>query len=122
MKIAVPVDKNIIETNVSQSFGRAVYFLIYNTETKESSFIDNIAAADQGGAGIKAAQTLVDFRIEALITPRCGQNAANVLKLANIQIYKTTSGLVKDNINSFMDGKLSILDEIHAGFHHHGGK
>ncbi|GAB1476889.1 NifB/NifX family molybdenum-iron cluster-binding protein [Bacillota bacterium] len=121
MKIAIPVDEKTLESNVCASFGRTPYFLIYDIETKESVFIDNSAAASTGGAGIKAAQTIVDNKANALLTPRCGQNAADVIKSADIKIYKTTSASVKDNIAAFVDGKLPLLDEIHAGFHGHGG-
>ena len=121
MKIVIPVDAKTLESNICASFGRAPYFLIYDTETKESVFIDNSAAASTGGAGIKAAQTIVDNKANALLTPRCGQNAADVIKSADIKIYKTTSTSVKDNIAAFVDGKLPLLDEIHAGFHGHGG-
>ncbi|MGI5900241.1 MAG: NifB/NifX family molybdenum-iron cluster-binding protein [Christensenellales bacterium] len=121
MKIAIPVDEKTLESNVCVSFGRTPYFLIYDTETKESIFIDNSAAASTGGAGIKAAQTIVDNKANALLTPRCGQNAADVIKSADIKIYKTTSASVKDNIAAFVDGKLPLLNEIHAGFHGHGG-
>ena len=121
MKIVIPVDAKTLESNICASFGRAPYFLIYDTETKESVFINNSAAASTGGAGIKAAQTIVDNKANALLTPRCGQNAADVIKSADIKIYKTTSTSVKDNIAAFVDGKLPLLDEIHAGFHGHGG-
>lgn len=121
MKIAIPVDEKDMGTNVCVSFGRTPYFLIYDTESKESAFIDNSAAASSGGAGIKAAQIIVDSNIEVLLTPRCGQNAADVLNAANIKIYKTTTPSVKDNIDAFIGGTLSLLDEIHEGFHGHGG-
>ena len=121
MKIAIPVDEKTLDSNVCVSFGRTPYFLIYDTETKESVFIDNSAAASTGGAGIKAAQTIVDNKADALLTPRCGQNAADVIKSADIKLFKTISASVKDNIAAFIDGELSLLDEIHAGFHGHGG-
>jgi len=121
MKIAIPVDEKTLESSVCASFGRTPYFLIYDTETKESVFIDNSAAASTGGAGIKAAQTIVDNKAGALLTPRCGQNAADVIKSADIKIFKTTSASVKDNIAAYIDGKLPLLEEIHAGFHGHGG-
>ena len=121
MKIAIPVDEKTLESNVCVSFGRTPYFLIYDVDTKESVFLDNSAAASTGGAGIKAAQTIVDNKANVLLTPRCGENAAEVLKSADIEIFKTTSASVKDNIDAFIDGKLSLLDEIHAGFHGHGG-
>jgi predicted Fe-Mo cluster-binding NifX family protein len=122
MKIAMPVDGKTMESGVCISFGRTPYFLIYDTETKESVFFDNSAAASQGGAGIKAAQTVVDSQVGALLTPRCGENAAAVINTAKIKIYKTINDSIKDNIAAFEAGKLSVLDEIHAGFHGHGGE
>ena len=121
MKIAIPVDEKTLESNVCVSFGRTLYFLIYDVETKDSIFIDNSAAASTGGAGIKAAQIIVDNKASALLTPRLGENAADVLKPAEIKIYKTTTASAKDNIDAFIAGKLPLLDEFHAGFHGHGG-
>lgn len=122
MKLALPVDDKSLQTEVCQSFGRTPYFLIYDTDSEESIFLDNSAAASQGGAGIKAAQAIVDNGINALITPRCGENAAEVIKTANISIYKTINSSIQDNIEAFKDGKLSLLQDIHAGFHNHGSK
>lgn len=122
MKIAIPVDDKTMEGDVCISFGRAPYFLFYDMETKDAEFIENSAATSQGGAGIKAAQMVVDNQVDALLTPRCGENAAAVLNAANVKIYKTINASVKDNIAAFEEGTLSLLDEIHAGFHGHGGK
>jgi len=122
MKIAIPVDDKKMEASVCISFGRTPYFMINDTESNESIFIDNSAAASQGGAGIKAAQLLVDHKADVLLTPRCGENAAEVIKAADIKMYKTMPGSARDNINAFTEGKLSILEEIHAGFHGHGEK
>lgn len=122
MRIAIPVDENSMETSVCQSFGRTPYFLIYDTESKDHVYLDNSAAASQGGAGIKAAQTIVDNNVSALITPRCGENAALVIKAANISIYKTLNDSVKENIDALNTGRLSLLVDIPAGFHNHGEK
>ena len=122
MKIAIPVDDKSMETSVCQSFGRTPYYLIYDTDSKEGIFLDNSAVASQGGAGIKAAQTIVDNQVHALITPRCGENAAEVLKAADIKLYKTINASIKDNIAALNNGKLSLLEDIHPGFHGHGGK
>lgn len=122
MKIAIPVDDKSMETSVCQSFGRTPYFLIYDTESKDSIYLDNSAAASQGGAGIKAAQTIVDNNVSVLLTPRCGENAAEVIKAANIKIYKTFNDSIMNNIDALNDGKLSLLVDIHRGFHNHGEK
>ena len=122
MKIAMPVNDKSMETSIASSFGRTSYFLVYDTESKIAEFLDNSAAASQGGAGIKAAQSVVDSKVEAVLAPQCGDNAANVLKAANLKIYRTFSGTAQENIEAFNAGKLPLLEDIHAGFHNHGGK
>ncbi len=122
MKIALPVNEKNMESTVCISFGRTPYFLIYDTKTKAAEYIDNSAAASQGGAGIKASQMIVDHKADAVMTPRCGENAAEVLQAAHIKIYKTNGDSIRDNIDAFETGKLPLLDEIHAGFHNHGGQ
>jgi len=119
MRIAIPVDQNTNNTDVCISFGRAPYFMFFDTETKETIFVKNEAADSQGGAGIKAAQTLVDEGADVLLTPRCGENAAVVLQKAKVKIYKTLSASVQDNLVAFENNKLETLDEIHPGFHGH---
>lgn len=122
MKIAIPVEEKNLDSNVCVSFGRTPYFLIYDVKTEESTFIDNSAAASMGGAGIKAAQMIADNKAEVLLTPRLGENAADVLKPADVKVYKTIDASVRDNIDAFVAGKLPLLDEIHPGLHEHGGK
>lgn len=122
MKIVIPANGESIESGVCQSFGRAPYFMVCNVETKQVIYLENIAANSQGGAGIKAAQSIVDNNVNILITPRCGENAAKVLKAAGIQIFKTINDSIGDNIEAYTNDELQLLEEIHAGFHNHGGK
>ncbi len=117
MKLAIPVADKILEAEVHPSFGRAPYFLIYDVDTETGTFIENTAATSMGGAGIKAAQIIVDNNVDALITVQMGENAAAVLKPADVKIYQALEGSLKDNINGFVDNKLSLLNNIHAGYH-----
>lgn len=121
MKIAIPLDEKTLDSDVCVSFGRTPYFLIYDTDTKTHSFLDNSAIAAEGGAGIKAAQSIVDADVEAVITVRLGDNSANVLKAADLKLYKSVPASAKVNIEKFQKGELEVLTEIHAGFHQHGG-
>ena len=124
MKIALPVKARSLQAEISDTFGRTEYFLIYDTENKTAEYIDNSAAASQGGAGIKAAQTVVDQNVEALLTPQCGENAARVMQPNGIRIYKTQGGFAEGNIEAFEKGTLSLSEKIHGGFHggFHGGR
>lgn len=120
MKLVVPVEGKSLDEPICQSFGRTPYFILFDTENNECSFLDNTAVASQGGAGIKAAQMLVDTGANVLITYRCGENAADVLKAADVQMFKAEDGSAKYNIEKFIEGKLPQLTEIHPGFHNHG--
>ena len=113
MKIAIPLDENKVDVCVS--FGRAPYFLF--SENGTETILSNPAADAQGGAGIKAAQFLVDQGAEALITVRCGQNAADVFKVAQLKVYKADSVAARPNIEALNAGKLSLLTTFHAGYH-----
>lgn len=117
MKIAVPMDEKNPDTKISMTFGRAPYYLFYDTETKTSDFVLNTAAKSAGGAGIRAAQIIADNKADVVLTPRCGRNAADVLLAANVKIYKSKYASAKENIDAFLADELSTLDEINAGFY-----
>ncbi len=114
MKIAIPVDDT--KQEVCVSFARTPYFLFYNTETKETMIKDNPAAEAAGGAGLKAAQALVDEKCDVLLTVRCGENAAQVLQAAEILMFQTNGTNAMENIKAYEEGTLEELTHFHAGF------
>lgn len=122
MKIAIPVNQNNAEANVNNSFGRAPYFYVYNLETKTGEYIDNAGAVSTGGAGIKAAQSVVDSGAKVILTPRCGKNSGDILVAADIKLYQTKNDSVKENLAAYEANELAALDEFHAGHHGSGGK
>ena len=117
MKIAIPIDDS--KQAVCVTFGRAPYFMLHDTETGVTELKENPAAQAQGGAGPKAAQFVADSGAEVLLTVRCRENAAQVLKAAEIQIYKTEGSSAEENLKAFLGNKLAELTHFHAGFHGH---
>ncbi len=112
MKIAIPLDEN--KQDVCIAFARAPYFLF--SENDSVQIVDNPAAQAQGGAGLQAAQFLVDNQVATLITVRCGQNAADVFKAAGMKIYKSESTSAQENLTALANGTLEELTHFHAGF------
>jgi predicted Fe-Mo cluster-binding NifX family protein len=49
MKITIPMNEQTLESGVCPSFGRAPYFLLYDTDTSESQWIVNSAAENAEG-------------------------------------------------------------------------
>jgi len=119
MKIAIPADED--KKSVSMSFGRCPLYAIADSDSGDISFIQNAAANAPGGAGIKASQALVDAGVQVVLTPRCGQNAADVLKAGNISMFKTTTNSLEEMISAYKAGSLASLNDVHPGFHGHGG-
>ncbi len=118
MIIAIPSDGQSLDTAVCVSFGRSPFYCLYDTDTQQSTFIVNTAADAAGGAGIKAAQILVDNHTNIVITIRCGENSAKVLQPADIKLFKAVDLSIADNIEAYLQGKLSPLNEVHPGYHH----
>ncbi|MDI9502650.1 MAG: NifB/NifX family molybdenum-iron cluster-binding protein [Bacillota bacterium] len=118
----MPLDGNTLDANISTSFGRAAYFLIFDTASEEARYIDNPAMNATGGAGILAAQTVVDAGADTLLAPRLGQNAADVLQDADIRVLHSKEGTAKENIAACQAEELAVLEEIREGFHGHGNE
>lgn len=119
MIVVIPVDSNKGNT-VSNSFGRCTYFLIYNTLTKERTYELNNSQNSSGGAGIAAAQQVLDLSGTVLITPRCGQNAYDVLTRGNVEVYEAQDISVDKNLALLEEGKLAMLSTISKGHHGQG--
>lgn len=113
MKIAVPLDEN--KKDVCIVLARAPYFLF--REEGKDLIVENPAAQAEGGAGVQAAQFLVDSGVHALITVRCGQNAAEVFQAAGMKIYKSANKAAADDLKALEDGALEELTQFHGGFH-----
>lgn len=117
MRMMIPVDEKKSGTGVCPSFGRAPYYMLFDAATREVVYLDNPAADAAGGAGIKAAQFVADQKADVLLTPRCGENAGEVLKAAGVLLYQTIAGSAEENIAAFEAGTLSPLTQFHEGFH-----
>ncbi len=113
MKIAIPLDEN--QQDVCITFARAPYFLF--SENGSTEILDNPAAEASGGAGLQAAQFLLDQHADVLITVRCGQNAADVFKAADLKVYQADGTDAQANLTALIEGKLARLTHFHAGFH-----
>ncbi len=114
MRVAVPVKAN--KHQIDNFFGRAPYFAILDSDTRQITYEENVAAQVEGGAGTRAAQVIVDLGIDCLGLPQCGKNAQDVLEAADIEVYQTEGNSVRENLESLMAGTLLEFDEAHPGF------
>lgn len=115
--IAVSANGTTLEDQVDQRFGRCKYFLLVNSETLTFESIPNQGAMVSGGAGIKAAQTLAEKSVKAVISGNIGPNAFDTLSAANIDSYVGASGNIKSYIQKFNRGELKKTENPNVKNH-----
>ncbi|AEE15217.1 Dinitrogenase iron-molybdenum cofactor biosynthesis protein [Thermodesulfobium narugense DSM 14796] len=111
MRIAFTVfdkDKMIID----ESFGRAKLFLVYDSGEKKWEEFENVQnfKAPQG-AGLQAAQTIINANVDVVISKNIGPKAFNLLRSQNIKIYTTDEKDIKIVLKLFLEGKLEELKD-----------
>ena len=119
MKIAITASGPCLEDELDQRFGRAETILVYDSDTHFVDVINNAAGAPSGGAGIAAAQRLVDRDVAVVITGQVGPNALRVLEAAGLRLVQGRSGSAKSNLDAFQAGK---LDDLQTFVPPHSGK
>ena len=105
MKIAVTAQGTDLASFVDPRFGRCSHFLFIDTDSMRVEALPNAAQGAAGGAGIQAAQFVVEKGVQAVITGSVGPNADEVLKKANIPVYRG-AGTIEGVIDKFKAGKL----------------
>ena len=118
MKLAISSTGEDLDSKVDLRFGRAFGFIIYDIDTDEFSFVNNVQNLEASqGAGIQTAQTVVNLDAGALITGHCGPKAFKVLSAADIKIYVGAEGLIKDVIEKFKNNELTEADNADVEGH-----
>ena len=84
MKICVTASEPRLEANVDPRFGRCAYFAFVDTESAAVDWVKNVAVEQAHGAGVSAAQCVVDAGATAVYSGKVGPNAAVVFEKASI--------------------------------------
>ncbi len=75
---------------MSEVFGRAKFFAIYDDEAKEFKFHENPGSTQARGAGMTAGQFAIDNDVKVAILPQIGPNADTVLSQAGIDVRQVS--------------------------------
>lgn len=109
MRIAVTARGPELSSPIDQRFGRAKYLLIVDTPERTVLAIENHAGMNAAqGAGIQAAQSVIDNKATILITGHCGPKAFRALKAAGIDVYLAPDCTADEAISRFEAGELTV--------------
>jgi predicted Fe-Mo cluster-binding NifX family protein len=118
MKLAVSSSGKDLNSQLDPRFGRCAYFIVVDTENMSFDAIQNDSAALGGGAGIQSAQTLASKKIHAVITGNCGPNAVQALSAAGIELHMGQAGTIREVVERFMAGELTVSDQPNVSSHY----
>ena len=122
MKIIITANSNKIDQPFNPRFGRAEYFILYDSETREAQAYVNPAMEARGGAGPQAVQFIASHKPDVVISGRFGPNAFTALEAAGIKAYTASSGTVSEVLDQFLAGQLSEISEASGPGMHGGGR
>ena len=112
MKIAVMLEDDRV--HICPVFARAPFLLV--EDRGQEQILVNPGAEAQSGAGLQAAQAVLDSEAGVLITMRCGENAAEVFREAGVEIYKAQGTDARENMKLYNEGGMEKLTHFHAGY------
>lgn len=118
MKIVITSRGENLESEMDPRFGRCQYFIILDNEDVQNfKAISNDAALSGGGAGIKAAQTVINEGVEAVVSGNFGPKAYDALSSAEVKLYTTDAATVREAVEAFGSGNVRLLNSATAAAH-----
>jgi predicted Fe-Mo cluster-binding NifX family protein len=117
MKVAVSSQGENLDAPASPVFGRCPAYVFVDTETMDFETLPNLAMSQGGGAGIQAAQFVVNMGAEAVLTGNLGPNAFNVLQAAGVPSYLATEGTVRQAVEAYNAGQLEPMAGANVAAH-----
>ena len=117
MKIAVSSQGEHLDAPASPVFGRCPTYLFIEPETMEFEAVPNPAMSQGGGAGIQAAQFVVNQGAEAVLSGNLGPNAFDVLQAANVPGFLVSEGTVRQAVEAYKAGQLQPMGGPNVGAH-----
>ena len=117
MKICISATGTTLESNVDPRFGRCQNFIFVDSETMDFESVGNPAFTAGGGAGIQAAQLVVNKGTAIVLTGNVGPNAFQALQAAGIKIVTGISGTVKEAVEKFKKGEVQFTGAPTVGSH-----
>lgn len=106
MKIAVTANGPGLDARTSPVLGRCPTFILVDVETMQFQAIDNPALSSSGGAGVQAAQFVIERGAQAVVTGNVGPNAYGVFQAAQIPVYLFGEGTVGLAVEAYKAGRL----------------
>jgi predicted Fe-Mo cluster-binding NifX family protein len=98
-----------LSSPIERRFGRCPWLIKFDTETKNIEVFANPGMRQSGGAGVAAAQFVIDQNADAVVSGDFGPNAARAFQAGDIKMYLFNGNVssIQDVVDDFLEGKLT---------------
>ncbi|MDO9085140.1 MAG: NifB/NifX family molybdenum-iron cluster-binding protein [Anaerolineaceae bacterium] len=111
MKILISSQGQNSDGPIDDRFGRCPWLIKYDTETNQIEALENPGFRQSGGAGIAAAQFVIDQAADVVISGDFGPHAARAFEASDTKmcIFNGDISTVQQAVDSFLQGKLPVF-------------
>ena len=111
-KIAITSEGPNMTDRVDPRFGRAGGFVVVDVDTMEANYVDNGSSQSLShGAGIQAAENIINAGASVLLTGSVGPKAFSALKAGGVKIGHNLGGkTVAEAVEAFKAGNVEYTD------------
>jgi len=103
VKLIISAQNSSLESQVDRRFGRCAWLILFDTDTNQWEAFQNPGASQSGGAGVAAAQFVVDKSADVVLSGDFGPNASRAFQAAKIGMQRFTDSTttVQEAVNQF---------------------
>ena len=115
--IGIPIQTDDgLNSKVSSHFGKAPFYLLYNTSTKTANVIKN--TSNHYGGKEHPPVLLKNAGVQIMLAGGMGSNARKIFEKNNIKVYYGASNTAKETLELYESGKLSEISPDDGNHHH----
>lgn len=108
MKLMISAQNPSLESQIDRRFGRSPWLILFETETNQWEAFQNPGVTQSGGAGVAAAQFVVDQKANVVMSGDFGPNASRAFQAANVEmrLFIENTTTVKEAVDHFKNNQL----------------
>ncbi|WP_425446927.1 NifB/NifX family molybdenum-iron cluster-binding protein [Dethiothermospora halolimnae] len=97
MKICFSSTGASLDSTLDNRFGRCRYFVLFDSDSREVTAIENKGVNSPHGAGVAAATQISNENVDVIVTCNMGPNAMDIINTSGSKIYEGKLDTLENN-------------------------
>lgn len=117
-KVALPAKGDDLNAQISEYFGRAPYFIVFDVNKKVFWTIPNPFVNEAHAVGLRAGTMLVKKRVGVIVCKNIGPEPIKKFNDSKIEVYIGAEGTVADGIKQYKSNQLILTTKPNVPTHY----